>query len=84
MTCTATGGIAFSPQGTGYSDWNNFRWQAHKRNGVSPALHAIKALFEEAKKESEVARYGHALATTEQALSTASLLNAHLNELEMR
>jgi hypothetical protein len=76
--------IAFSPQGTGYSDWNNFRWQAHKRNGVSPALHAIKVLFEEAKKESEVARYGHALATTEQALSTASLLNAHLNELEMR
>lgn len=76
--------IAFSPQGTGYSDWNNFRWQAHKRNGVSPALHAIKVLHEEARKQTEVEMYGHELASTEQALSTASLLNSALTEMERR
>lgn len=76
--------VAFSPQGAGYSDWNNFRWQAHKRNGVSPALHAIKVLHEEAKKQTETDLYGHELATTEQALSTASLLHSHLSSLELR
>jgi hypothetical protein len=69
---------AFSPTGEGYRDWHNFRWQAHKRNGVLPAMHALAALHEESNKESEVARYGHALASTEQALTTASLITAHL------
>ena len=76
--------LAFSPQGNGYSDWHNFRWQAHKRNGVIPALHAIAALRKTALEESEEGTYGHRLATSEQALSTASMLHAHLGALEMR
>ncbi|WP_188187561.1 hypothetical protein [Nonomuraea sp. SYSU D8015] len=35
---------AFSDQGAGYSDWANFRWQSHKKNGVVNALRAISQL----------------------------------------
>ncbi|MFI6512925.1 hypothetical protein ACIBCT_35450 [Streptosporangium sp. NPDC050855] len=35
---------AFTEHGAGYSDWANFRWQSHKRNGVVNALRAISQL----------------------------------------
>ena len=35
---------AFGPQGEGYSDWANYRWQAHKRNGVVNALRTVAKL----------------------------------------
>lgn len=75
---------AFGPEGRGYSDWNNFRWQAHKRFGTVQAMHALAALKEEADKQSQEEIYGHPLASTEQAMSTAALLHAHLGALEMR
>jgi hypothetical protein len=34
--------IAFSKVGSGYADFNNYRWQAGKRSGVIQALRAIK------------------------------------------
>jgi len=34
--------IAFSAVGSGYSDFNNYRWQAGKRSGVIQALKTIK------------------------------------------
>ena len=34
--------LAFSPEGQGYSDFNNYRWQAHKRNGVIQALREMR------------------------------------------
>lgn len=73
---------AFSPQGAGYRDWHNFRWQAHKRNGVIPVVHALAQQYATAQEESDLARYGTALASTEQALATASLIEAHLNQME--
>lgn len=75
---------AFGPQGNGYSDWFNFRWQAHKRNGVVPALHALADLQKASVEQSQQEIYGHPLVSTEQALSTASLLHAHLNSLGVR
>lgn len=75
---------AFAPTGQGYLDWNNFRWQAHKRNGVVQALHSLAALHETVKGETQAQIYGQRLATSEQALATASLLNEHLASLEVR
>ena len=34
--------IAFSKQGSGYADFNNYRWQAGKQSGVIQALRTIK------------------------------------------
>ena len=39
--------IAFSKVGSGYADYNNYRWQAGKRSGIIQALRSIK----EHKKE---------------------------------
>jgi len=75
---------AFAPGGSGYADWHNFRWQAHKRFGTVEALHALAALKEEADKQSQEEIYGSPLASTEQAMSTAALLHEHLGALEMR
>ena len=77
--------LAFSPTGRGYSDWNNFRWQAHKRNGVIPALHALAELKKQADEQANDMMYGHhPLATSEEALSTAALLHSHLGSLVVR
>jgi hypothetical protein len=38
---------AFSDVGEGYSDYNNYRWQAGKRTGVIQALRHIKEVAEE-------------------------------------
>jgi len=35
---------AFSRSGQGYRDYFNYRWQAHKRSGVVPALHELASL----------------------------------------
>lgn len=43
---------AFSPTGGGYTDFNNYRWQAGKRSGVIQALRHMK---DEAEKEVEEA-----------------------------
>lgn len=32
---------AFGPQGAGYGDYYNFRWQYHKQQGTAQALHAV-------------------------------------------
>ena len=36
--------IAFSQVGSGYSDYNNYRWQAGKKSGIVQALRTIKDL----------------------------------------
>jgi len=43
---------AFSPTGAGYTDFNNYRWQAGKRSG---AIQALRHLKDEAEKEIEEA-----------------------------
>lgn len=34
--------IAFSPEGLGYGDFHNYRWQANKRNGVVQQLRSMR------------------------------------------
>jgi hypothetical protein len=34
--------IAFSPEGQGYGDFHNYRWQANKRNGVIEQLRSMR------------------------------------------
>lgn len=50
--------VAFSRVGSGYSDFNNYRWQAGKRSGVIQALRSIKELKDASKKQNQLQTYG--------------------------
>lgn len=50
--------VAFSRIGSGYSDFNNYRWQAGKRSGVIQALRSIKELKDASKKQNQLQTYG--------------------------
>jgi hypothetical protein len=50
--------VAFSKIGSGYSDFNNYRWQAGKRSGIVQALRTIKELKEAEEKQRQVQTYG--------------------------
>lgn len=50
--------VAFSPTGAGYSDFNNYRWQAGKRTGIVQALRKIKDYHDAATQSSELDTYG--------------------------
>lgn len=66
---------AFGPDGQGYGDFYNFRWQAHKRFGTVQALNQIATARKSAKDSYETETYGQPLDTAEQALTKASLWN---------
>jgi hypothetical protein len=50
--------VAFSQIGSGYADYNNYRWQAGKRSGVVQALRTIKDERTEAEKIQQLHTYG--------------------------
>jgi hypothetical protein len=50
--------IAFSKHGSGYSDYNNYRWQAGKRSGAVQALRALKDMKTESERTHQVQTYG--------------------------
>lgn len=50
--------VAFSRIGSGYSDFNNYRWQAGKRSGIVQALRSIKELKDSEEKLGQVQTYG--------------------------
>ena len=56
--------IAFSKQGAGYSDYNNFRWQAGKRSGAIQALRALKDMKTAAERNQQLQTYGVELPDT--------------------
>jgi hypothetical protein len=60
--------IAFSKIGAGYSDFNNYRWQAGKRSGIIQALRTIKDSKTEAEKQQQLQTYGVELPTTDTLL----------------
>jgi hypothetical protein len=66
---------AFGPQGNGYSDWHNFRWQAAKRAGTVQALHAIVQAGHQAREAEETALYGGPIAGASEALTRAALVH---------
>jgi hypothetical protein len=57
--------VAFSQIGQGYSDFNNYRWQAGKRSGAVQALRAIKDQRDAAEIENQQKLYGIELPNTE-------------------
>lgn len=50
--------VAFSKIGAGYSDFNNYRWQAGKRSGAVHALKAIKEYKDLNEEEKQLDTYG--------------------------
>jgi hypothetical protein len=50
--------IAFSHIGSGYSDFNNYRWQAGKRSGIVQALRVIKERNKASSTRSQQEIYG--------------------------
>ena len=57
--------IAFSQIGSGYSDFNNYRWQAGKRSGAIQALRGIKDQRDAMELENQKKIYGVELPTTD-------------------
>ncbi|KUL44694.1 hypothetical protein ADL22_12170 [Streptomyces sp. NRRL F-4489] len=64
---------AFSPQGSGYSDFNNFRWQAAKENGTVHTLRQLKEIGSTAQQSTETDLYGQAIDDAQTALIKAAL-----------
>ena len=64
--------VAFSNSGSGYADFNNYRWQAGKRSGAVHALMAIKEYRDELKKENDISTYGIELPNTETLIRRAA------------
>ena len=56
---------AFSPYGSGYSDFGNYRWQAGKRSGVIPALRRIKEYRDAWAESEELDTYGVEMPTAD-------------------
>lgn len=64
---------AFAPGGNGYGDYANFRWQAHKENGVVNALRGIAQAGGKARQYYETAAYGTPLDGTGALIARAAL-----------
>jgi hypothetical protein len=67
---------AFGAGGEGYSDFYNFRWQAHKRAGTMQALASLAKARRAAQDDEETEVYGHPLDNATQALTKAALYNS--------
>jgi hypothetical protein len=66
---------AFGPGGSGYGDYYNFRWQAHKQAGTVQALNSLATADVEAHKAQETDLYGAPLDDAATALAKAALWN---------
>ena len=65
--------LAFSPTGKGYRDFNNYRWQAGKREGPEHTLRDIRAHSSEVKEQREKSLYGTTLPDAHTLLRTSAL-----------
>lgn len=66
---------AFSPEGKGYFDYYNLRWQAHKRAGTVKALNQIAKVREAAHDYEQRSLYGAPIADPETAIVKAQLFD---------
>jgi hypothetical protein len=64
---------AFGPGGSGYGDFYNYRWQAHKAAGTVQALRQIRSVHENARSAQAVDIYGRRLATADEVRTQAAL-----------
>lgn len=65
--------IAFSPSGEGYSDFNNYRWQAGKRLGTVQALKQIHQYYSQTQEAEAQQTYGVELPDTSTLIRRAIL-----------
>jgi hypothetical protein len=63
---------AFGPQGDGYGDFFNFRWQSAKESGAVKALWDIASVGSEARKAEETELYGAPIDSAEVVLRRAA------------
>ncbi|MFJ1700342.1 hypothetical protein ACIOHC_35725 [Streptomyces sp. NPDC088252] len=61
------------PLGNGYWDFNNWRWQADKRNGVVGVLAAIERAHRDAEEASQTVVHGGVLATADDLTIRAAM-----------
>lgn len=66
---------AFAPGGSGYGDYYNFRWQAHKEAGTVQALNDLARRHDTANEQYDEARYGTTLGSAHASLTAAALWN---------
>lgn len=66
---------AFGPNGKGYSDFANYRWQSGKKLGVVNALRAIKKEMEARDAEAQRSTYGVDLPDTSTLIRRAATYN---------
>lgn len=64
---------AFKPGGQGYWDFNNWRWQMAKKNGVVKVLAAIEQAHTQAKEATEKKQYGQVLPEAHDLVTRAAL-----------
>jgi hypothetical protein len=63
---------AFSPEGEGYSDFYNYRWQANKQSGVIQSLRAIKEEMDAQDEALNKKTYGVELPSAETLIRRAA------------
>ena len=64
--------LAFSSTGEGYNDFNNYRWQAGKREGTIDVLRHIKTYADNLRKGTEVSTYGAELPSADTLIRRAA------------
>lgn len=67
---------AFGPAGAGYADFNNYRWQAGKRNGVVQASRKIREYLKDARDQAEFETYGVELPDTDTLVRRSAMYRA--------
>lgn len=67
---------AFGPAGAGYADFNNYRWQAGKRNGVVQASKKIREYLNAARDRTDFETYGTELPDTETLIRRSTMYRA--------
>lgn len=66
---------AFGPGGSGYGDYYNFRWQAHKQAGTVQALSSIAHIDADAREHQDTRLYGGPIKSASEALTESALWN---------
>lgn len=66
---------AFGPGGSGYGDYYNFRWQAHKQAGTVQALDEIAKSRDKILEQAAVDSYGAPIESADVVLRRAALWN---------
>jgi hypothetical protein len=68
--------MAFGEGGSGYGDYYNYRWQAHKAAGTAQALAALSQIDKDAHLAQQTDLYGQPLRGASQTLSEASMVHS--------